>query len=54
MPFPSSSWARFEEVNLFIALSPVTFLTHQSSLLLSAAKRFHLGDLWRLGPDLEA
>ena len=34
------------KVNLFIALSPVTYLTHQSSLLLSAAKRFHLGDLW--------
>lgn len=30
-------------VNLFVALSPVTYLTHQSSLLLSVAQKFRLG-----------
>ena len=32
-------------VNLFIALSPVTYLKHQSSLLLAVAKDFRLGVL---------
>eukprot|EP00434_Breviolum_minutum_P034673 symbB.v1.2.030691.t3/scaffold3488.1/size55655/5 len=30
-------------VNLFVALSPVSYLTHQTSLLLSVAQRFRLG-----------
>ena len=30
-------------VNLFVALSPVTYLTHQTSLLLSVAQKFRLG-----------
>jgi len=34
-----------KHVNLFVALSPVSYLTHQSSLLLTLARKFKLGAL---------
>ena len=34
-----------EHVNLFVALSPVTYLKHQTSILLAVAKEFRLGVL---------
>jgi len=42
-----------EKVNLFVALAPVAYLSHQSSVLIRALSTYHLGDvleaLWPYG-----